>query len=253
SDNVVRQEKIETASTVTRIIPASTVNSDHNSTVIVTQNNKPEPISSELINLDISNALQKDQGPATTPQAAPRKVIDVIMPEANQLQKDKGQLITSKLINWVILKLIKLFYIEKELTPPQEASVDIYKASQKAYNNSLQHKEYRILSDLWKNRMNYYPTVRKLLGHPNTCKLLNGWHPLMEKKNMMLLTAEWRKNNPPQRKQVPKTAPVARRSNFNVKKHPQAQNKGKGKAPATKPCSQDYMMPWKMYFRWLEQ
>ncbi|MBW0591825.1 hypothetical protein O181_131540, partial [Austropuccinia psidii MF-1] len=56
---MVRQENIETASTVTSIIPASTVNSDHNSTVIVTQNNQPEPISSELINLDISNTLQK--------------------------------------------------------------------------------------------------------------------------------------------------------------------------------------------------
>ncbi|MBW0516304.1 hypothetical protein O181_056019 [Austropuccinia psidii MF-1] len=33
----------------------------------------------------------------------------------------------------------------------------------------------------------------KILAHSNTCKLLNGWHPLMEKKNMMLLTAEWRK------------------------------------------------------------
>ncbi|MBW0528321.1 hypothetical protein O181_068036 [Austropuccinia psidii MF-1] len=36
-----------------------------------------------------------------------------------------------------------------------------------------------------KNCLNSYLTVRKFLGHPNTCKLLNGWHPLMEKKNMM--------------------------------------------------------------------
>ncbi|MBW0585933.1 hypothetical protein O181_125648 [Austropuccinia psidii MF-1] len=56
---MVRQENIETASTVTSIIPASTVNSDHNITVIVTQNNQPEPISRELINLDISNTIQK--------------------------------------------------------------------------------------------------------------------------------------------------------------------------------------------------
>ncbi|MBW0518461.1 hypothetical protein O181_058176 [Austropuccinia psidii MF-1] len=81
------------------------------------------------------------------------------------------------------------------------------KASQKAYNNALQHKEYQILADLWKNFMHSYLTVRKFVGHPNTCKLLNGWHPLMEKKNMMLLTAEGRKNNPPPPKQVPKTAP----------------------------------------------
>ncbi|MBW0488703.1 hypothetical protein O181_028418 [Austropuccinia psidii MF-1] len=59
SDNVVRQENIETASTVTSIIPASTVNSDHNSTVILNQNNQPEPISSELINFDIIHTLQK--------------------------------------------------------------------------------------------------------------------------------------------------------------------------------------------------
>ncbi|MBW0548230.1 hypothetical protein O181_087945 [Austropuccinia psidii MF-1] len=246
---MVRQENIETASTVTRIIPASTVNSDHNSTFIVTKNNQPEAISSELINLDISNTLQKaqnlakvNQEPALTPQAAPRNVIDMIMGEANQLQKDKGQLMTSKLINCVILKLIKLFYLHKELTPPQEASVDIYKASQKAYK-ALQHKEYQILADLWKNCMNSYLTVRKFLCHPNTCKLLNGWHPFMEKKNMMLLIAEWRKNNPPPPKQVPVTATVASSSNSNVKKHPQAQNSGKGKAPANKPYSQGYRMP----------
>ncbi|MBW0478625.1 hypothetical protein O181_018340 [Austropuccinia psidii MF-1] len=105
-----------------------------------------------------------------------------------------------------------LFYLQKELTLPQEASVDIYKAIQKAYNNALQHKECQILADLWKNCMNSYLTVRKFLGHPNTCKLLNGWHPLMEKKDIMILTAEWRKNNPPPPKQVPRPAPVASRA-----------------------------------------
>ncbi|MBW0563887.1 hypothetical protein O181_103602 [Austropuccinia psidii MF-1] len=65
----------------------------------------------------------------------------------------------------------------------------------------------------------------------------------MEMKNMMLLIAEWRKNNPPPPKQVPKTAPIAGRSNSIVKKQPQAQNKGKGKAPATKPYSQGYRIP----------
>ncbi|MBW0549500.1 hypothetical protein O181_089215 [Austropuccinia psidii MF-1] len=107
---------------------------------------------------------------------------------------------------------------EKELKPPQEASVDIYKASQKAYNNALQHKEYQILADLWKTCMNAYLTVRKFLGHPNTCKLLNGWHPLLEKKKMMLVREEWRRNNLPPPKQMPKTAPVARSSNSNIKK-----------------------------------
>ncbi|MBW0525363.1 hypothetical protein O181_065078 [Austropuccinia psidii MF-1] len=129
------------------------------------------------------------------------------------------------------------------LKRPQEASVDIYKDSQKAYNNALQNNKYQILTDLWKNCMNYYLTVRKFLGYPNTCKLLNGWNPSMEKKNMMLLKAEWRKNNSPPPKQVPKTAPIDSSRNSNITKQPQAQNKGKGNAPATKPCSQVYIIP----------
>ncbi|MBW0514321.1 hypothetical protein O181_054036 [Austropuccinia psidii MF-1] len=125
----------------------------------------------------------------------------------------------------------------------QQASADIYKVSQKAYNNSLQHKEYQIIADLWKNCINSYLTVKKFLGHPNTCKLLNGWNPLMKKKKMMLLTAEWRKNNPPPPNQVPRTAPIASSRNSNVKRQPQAQNKGKGKLPATKPYGQAYRIP----------
>ncbi|MBW0512337.1 hypothetical protein O181_052052, partial [Austropuccinia psidii MF-1] len=223
SDNVVRQENIERASTVTSIIPASTVNSDHNSTIIITQNNQPEQISSESISLDIIKPFRRQRiwpiEPGIAPQAALKKFIDVIMAEANQLQKDK------------------------ELKLPQNASVENYKASQKAYKHSLQHKEYQILADLWKNCMNSYLTVRILLGHPNTCKLLNGWHPLIKKKNMMLLAAEWRKPNPPPPKQVPKTAPVDRSRNSNVRKQPKAQNKGKGKAPAKKPYRQGYRIP----------
>ncbi|MBW0524653.1 hypothetical protein O181_064368 [Austropuccinia psidii MF-1] len=91
--------------------------------------------------------------------------------------------------------------------------------------------------------MNSYLTVRKFLGHRNTLKLLNGWNPLMEKKNMMLSMAEWREKNPPPPKKVPKTAPVASSSNSKVKKKPQAQNKGKGKGPVTKNYSQGYKIP----------
>ncbi|MBW0586464.1 hypothetical protein O181_126179 [Austropuccinia psidii MF-1] len=87
-------------------------------------------------------------GASSDSQAAPKKVIDVIMAEANQIQKDKGQWKTSTTINCPIPKLMTLFYLQKELTPPQEASVDIYKARKKAYNNALQHKEYQILADL---------------------------------------------------------------------------------------------------------
>ncbi|MBW0551137.1 hypothetical protein O181_090852 [Austropuccinia psidii MF-1] len=60
---------------------------------------------------------------------------------------------------------------------------------------------------------------------------------------MMLLTAAWRKNNPPPPKQFPKTTPVAKSSNSNVKKQPQTQNMAKGKAPATKLYSKGYRIP----------
>ncbi|MBW0464423.1 hypothetical protein O181_004138 [Austropuccinia psidii MF-1] len=56
---MVRQESIETASPDTSSIPSCTSNSDYNSTVIITQNNQPEKLSSELINLDISHTLLK--------------------------------------------------------------------------------------------------------------------------------------------------------------------------------------------------
>ncbi|MBW0513946.1 hypothetical protein O181_053661, partial [Austropuccinia psidii MF-1] len=59
SDNMVRKENIETASTVTSIILASTVNSDPNNTIIIGQNNQPKLTSSELMNLNITNTFQK--------------------------------------------------------------------------------------------------------------------------------------------------------------------------------------------------
>ncbi|MBW0574238.1 hypothetical protein O181_113953 [Austropuccinia psidii MF-1] len=85
----------------------------------------------------------------------------------------------------------------------------------------------------------FLPDCEKIPG-PSQHFQFTQW---MEKKNMILLTAEWRKNNPPPPKQVPKTAPVARSRNSNVKKQPQAQNKGKGKAQATKTYSQGYRIP----------
>ncbi|MBW0585676.1 hypothetical protein O181_125391 [Austropuccinia psidii MF-1] len=193
-------------------------------------------------------------GASYNTSSSSHKVIYMILEEFNQLQKDKGQFMTSKLINYVILKLVILFDLQTELTTPQEPSVDLFKTSHKDYNNALKHKKYQILSYLRKNCMNSYLTVRKFLGHPNTCKLLNGWHPLKEKKKIILLTAEWRKNNPPPPKEVPKTDPVANRRNSNVKNQPQAQKKGKCKAPARVTDSQRFSrIQWKFFSRWPEQ
>ncbi|MBW0469786.1 hypothetical protein O181_009501 [Austropuccinia psidii MF-1] len=49
----------------------------------------------------------------------------------------------------------------------------------------------------------------------------------MEKKNMMLLTEECREKNPPAPNQVPKTAPIARSRNSNVKKTSTSSEQGK--------------------------
>ncbi|MBW0589113.1 hypothetical protein O181_128828 [Austropuccinia psidii MF-1] len=68
---MVRQENIETASTATGIIPASTLISSHNRTVIITQNNQQGPIWKELINLKISNTLHKAQNLANRARYKP--------------------------------------------------------------------------------------------------------------------------------------------------------------------------------------
>ncbi|MBW0463638.1 hypothetical protein O181_003353 [Austropuccinia psidii MF-1] len=60
--------------------------------------------------------------------------------------------------------------------------------------------------------------MRKLLGHPNTSKLPNGWHPLMEKKNMILLTAEWRKKNPTTTQESAKNSPSSQKQQFKHEK-----------------------------------
>ncbi|MBW0544437.1 hypothetical protein O181_084152 [Austropuccinia psidii MF-1] len=126
------------------------------------------------------------------------------------------------------------FPLQTQLKIPQQAFVKIYKSSQKAYNNALQHKEYQILADLWKNCMNSSLTVRKFLGNQKTCKLLNGWNPLMEKKKMILLTAEWRKNNPPPPKQVPKNSPNSQKKQFQCKKAVTSSGKGLRKSTSYK-------------------
>ncbi|MBW0593927.1 hypothetical protein O181_133642, partial [Austropuccinia psidii MF-1] len=209
SDNVVRQENIETASTVTSIIPASTV--------IVTQNNQPDLISSGLISLDISNTLQKAKNLANrasyNPSSSSQKGHRCDYGRSQSAKEGQGSVDDLKINKLCHSEAYKAVLPSKRADTATRSLSGHLKASQKAYNNELQHKEYQILSDLWRNCMNSYLTVRKFLGHPNTCKLLNGCHPLMEKKNMMLLKAEWRKNKPTPPKKVPKTAPVASRSN----------------------------------------
>ncbi|MBW0577336.1 hypothetical protein O181_117051 [Austropuccinia psidii MF-1] len=64
-----------------------------------------------------------------------------------------------------------------------------------------------------------------------------------EKEEHAAFNSRMEEKNPPPPNQVAKTAPVARRRNSNIKQQPQAQNKGKCKAPATKPYNQGYRIP----------
>ncbi|MBW0494590.1 hypothetical protein O181_034305 [Austropuccinia psidii MF-1] len=91
---MVRQENIEAASTATSIIPASTSNSDYNSTVIKTRNNQPVTISSELINLDISNTVQKAKNLANranyNPSSSSQKVYRRDYGRSQSVKEGKG-------------------------------------------------------------------------------------------------------------------------------------------------------------------
>ncbi|MBW0592120.1 hypothetical protein O181_131835, partial [Austropuccinia psidii MF-1] len=130
------KENIETASTVTSIIPASTINSDHNSTVIVTQNNQPEPISSELINLDISNTLQKAKNLANRASYNPSSSSQ----KGNRRDYGRGQSGTEGKGSVDDFQTTKMGHSEADNTilPSKRAdtatttSVDIYKASHSA-------------------------------------------------------------------------------------------------------------------------
>ncbi|MBW0483383.1 hypothetical protein O181_023098 [Austropuccinia psidii MF-1] len=82
--------------------------------------------------------------------------------------------------------------------------------------------------------MNSYLTVRKFLGHPNTCKLLNGWHPLMEKKKMIHLKAEQRKKNPPPPKKSAKTSDNSQQQKFQCKKEATSSVEGQWKCTSHK-------------------
>ncbi|MBW0579127.1 hypothetical protein O181_118842 [Austropuccinia psidii MF-1] len=89
----------------------------------------------------------------------------------------------------------------------------------------------------------FLPDCEKIPG-PSQHLQVTHWMAFIDgKEKHYALNRRMDEKNPPQPKQVQKTAPVAIRSNSNVKKQPQAQNKGKGKALATKPYSQGYRIP----------
>ncbi|MBW0500879.1 hypothetical protein O181_040594 [Austropuccinia psidii MF-1] len=63
----------------------------------------------------------------------------------------------------------------------------------------------------------FLPDCDKIPGPSQQFQVTQWITSIDGKENMMLLTAEWWKNNPPPPNKVPKTAPVARSSNSNMK------------------------------------
>ncbi|MBW0579717.1 hypothetical protein O181_119432 [Austropuccinia psidii MF-1] len=117
------------------------------------------------------------------------------------------------------------------------------KFSRKTYNNALQHKEYQILADLWKKLHEFLPDCGKIPGPSQHLQVTQWMASIDGKEEHDALNSRMEEKNPPPPKQVPKTAPIASSSNPNVKKQLKAQNKGRGKVPATKPYTQDYRIP----------
>ncbi|MBW0549519.1 hypothetical protein O181_089234 [Austropuccinia psidii MF-1] len=244
---MARQENIETSSTATRIIPSSTANSDYNSTVIITQNNQPEPISPELISLDISNTLQKANNLANRASYNPSRSSQ----KGYRHDYSRSQPVTEgqRLVNGS--QTNKLCHSDADNTVLPSKRADNTTRSLSGHIKSppeglQQCSAAQRVPDSCKSVKQlheFLPDCEKTPGPSKNLKV-NQWMTSIDgKEKHDAFNSRTEKNNPPSPKQVPKTAPVARSSNSKVKKQPKAQNKGKGKSPATKPYSQGYRIP----------
>ncbi|MBW0572994.1 hypothetical protein O181_112709, partial [Austropuccinia psidii MF-1] len=89
----------------------------------------------------------------------------------------------------------------------------------------------------------FLPDCEKILGPSQHLQVTQWMESIDGKENHDAFNSRMEKKNPPPHKQVPKNTPVVKISNFNMRKQPQAQKKGKRKAPATNPYSQGYKIP----------
>ncbi|MBW0588985.1 hypothetical protein O181_128700, partial [Austropuccinia psidii MF-1] len=80
----------------------------------------------------------------------------------------------------------------------------------------------------------FLPDCEKIPGPSQNLQVTQWMASIDGKEKHDSFNSRMEENNPPPPKKVPKIAPIARSTNSNVKKKPQAQNKGKGEAPATK-------------------
>ncbi|MBW0577593.1 hypothetical protein O181_117308 [Austropuccinia psidii MF-1] len=138
------------------------------------------------------------------------------------------------MLNCPILKLMTLFYLQKELTWTQGASVDIYKANQKAYNNALQHKEYQILADLWKNCMNSYLTVTKIPGTSQHLEVTQWMASIGGKEEYDAFNSRMEEKQPSTTKKSAKTSHSGQQQKFQHEKPATSSKQGKREGTSPK-------------------
>ncbi|MBW0514689.1 hypothetical protein O181_054404 [Austropuccinia psidii MF-1] len=176
------------------------------------------------------------------------------MAEANQLQKDKGHLMTSNSINYVILKPIILCLPSNRAdTTTRSLSVHIQSQPERLQQCIAAHRVPDPLRSVEKLH-EFLPDCEKLPG-PSRRLQVAQWMAFIDgKEEYCSLSSRMEGKQLSTTQESAKTAPVGRSSNYNVKKQTQAQNKGKGKAPARATESQTFSrIAWKMYFRWPEK
>ncbi|MBW0562042.1 hypothetical protein O181_101757 [Austropuccinia psidii MF-1] len=201
---MVQQENIETASSVTSIIPASTVNSDHNSTISITQNNQPEPISSELI----SFAIRASYNPSSSSQKGHRR--DYGRSQADTTTRSLSGHIQSQ------PEGLKQCIAGQRVPDP-------FRSVEKLHE--------------------FLPDCEKIPGPSQHLQVTQWMASIDGKEEHDAFNSRMEEKQPTTTQESAKNSPIAIRINFNVNKQPQAQNKGKGKVPATTPYSQGYRIP----------
>ncbi|MBW0523744.1 hypothetical protein O181_063459 [Austropuccinia psidii MF-1] len=187
--------------------------------------------------------LQPDQEPAIIPQAAPKKCYRRDYGRSQSVTEEKGSVNGSQ--------TGKLCHSEADDTVLPSNIAD---TTTRSLSGHIKNKPEGLNQLIAAQRVpdpcisleklhELLPECVKVPGPSQHLQVTRWIASIDGKENMILLTAEWRKNNPPPPKKVPKTSPVANSGNSNVKKKPQAQKKGKYKAPATNPYSQGYRIP----------
>ncbi|MBW0577535.1 hypothetical protein O181_117250, partial [Austropuccinia psidii MF-1] len=245
--NVARQENIETASKVTSIIPASTGNSDHNSTVIITQNHQPEPISSELINLYISNTLQKANNLSNrasyNPSSSPQK--------GHRRDYGRSQSVTEGQGSVDDLQVNILCHSEASDTVLPSKRDD---TTTRSLSGHLQSHPAGLQQCIAAQRVpdpcrsveklhELLPDCEKIPGPSQHFQVTQWMSSIDGKEEHDYFNRRMEEKHPSTTKASATNSHSSQQKHSNLKKQPQAQNKGKGKAQATKPYSQGYRIP----------